>query len=94
MCYFSSDAVGRSEVNGSKVSVFINEKLRDRGECGANEQNNKKPVTPFDYATSASTPQYKRVFAHDNLASSRPARAKTLVDLGPGSQPYFSHFRD
>ena len=69
-CYFSRDTVGRSEVSGSKVSVFINEKLRDRGECGANEQNNKKLVTPFDDATSASPPQYRRVFSHEHLASS------------------------
>ena len=84
MCYFCSDAVGRSEVNGSKVSVFINEKLRDRGECGANEQNNKKPVTPFDDATSASTPQYKRVFSHEQFGVQPFSPGQEASRLSPG----------
>jgi hypothetical protein len=68
MCYFSRGAIGRRGVSVSKVRVFIHEKLRDGGEGGANEQNNKNPVTPFDDATSASTPQYRRVFSHEQFS--------------------------
>jgi hypothetical protein len=67
MCYFSRDAIRRRGVSGSKVSVFIEEKFRTHGECGANDQNTKKPVTPFDGATNASTPQYRRVFSHEQF---------------------------
>ena len=84
MCYFFRDAVGRSEVSGSKVSVFINEKFRDRGECGANEQNDKQPITPFDDATSASTPQYEWVFSHEQFGIQPFSPGNEASGLSPG----------
>jgi hypothetical protein len=67
MCHFSRVAIGRRGVSGEKVSVFFDEKLRARRECSANEQNKKKPVTPFEGATSASTPQYRWGFSHEQF---------------------------
>jgi hypothetical protein len=47
--------------------MFFYEKLGARGECSANEQNKKKPVTPIEGATSASTSQYRRGFSHEQF---------------------------